>query len=171
MAVWRRKPKNNLLFYSGQRSRFTSINRAELSHPPTIPSLRRARRGNCLENTVSGPFQLALARTDHAQTSPDQRIRQTGRVRLRRNALQPEAQTCEVPDAVARRVRTATKEETRRRLGNLGHLPVNRTVFVHAGPTALTVLSRDLGDQHIIDHLTKHRPRLFQQGFAEDNKI
>jgi putative transposase len=61
VAVWRRKPKTNVLIHSDQGSQFTSMDWAaflrghDLQHP-------MSRRGNCHDNAVAESFFNLLKR-------------------------------------------------------------------------------------------------------------
>ncbi|MFM2279632.1 MAG: transposase [Pseudomonadota bacterium] len=61
MAVWRRKPKNEVLIHSDQGSQFTSMDWAWfLKHHNLVHSM--SRRGNCHDNAVAESFFNLLKR-------------------------------------------------------------------------------------------------------------
>lgn len=61
MAVWRRKPKNQVLIHSDQGSQFTSMDWASfLKHHNLVHSM--SRRGNCHDNAVAESFFNLLKR-------------------------------------------------------------------------------------------------------------
>ncbi|MCM2397887.1 IS3 family transposase [Rhizobium sp. S95] len=61
MAVWRRKPKNEVLVHSDQGSQFTSMDWASfLKHHNLVHSM--SRRGNCHDNAVAESFFNLLKR-------------------------------------------------------------------------------------------------------------
>ena len=61
MAVWRRKPKNEVLIHSDQGSQFTSMDWASfLKHHNLVHSM--SRRGNCHDNAVAESFFNLLKR-------------------------------------------------------------------------------------------------------------
>jgi putative transposase len=61
MAVWRRKPKDQVLVHSDQGSQFTSIDWASfLRHHNLVHSM--SRRGNCHYNAVAEIFFNLLKR-------------------------------------------------------------------------------------------------------------
>ena len=67
---------------------------------------------------ASGSTTLSGSRACSLRTETRPESRQAGRVRLHRDVMQTEA--CEEREAVARRVRTAAEDETRRRPGGPG---------------------------------------------------
>ena len=61
MAVWRRKPKEQVLIHSDQGSQFTSMDWASfLKHHNLVHSM--SRRGNCHDNAVAESFFNLLKR-------------------------------------------------------------------------------------------------------------
>ncbi|EFM61018.1 ISPsy26, transposase orfB [Brucella sp. NF 2653] len=61
MAVWRRKPRNQVLIHSEQGSQFTSMDWAAfLRHHNLVHSM--SRRGNCHDNAVAESFFNLLKR-------------------------------------------------------------------------------------------------------------
>ena len=79
------------------------------------PARELSRQCRCREL-----LQPAPARADTTPNLQDTSRRQTECVRLHRDVLKSEAQTCEERVAVTRRVRTATGYENRGRLENSG---------------------------------------------------
>jgi len=61
MAVWRRKPKDQVLVHSDKGSQFTSMDWASfLKHHNLVHSM--SRRGNCHDNAVAESFFNLLKR-------------------------------------------------------------------------------------------------------------
>ncbi len=69
MAVWRRKPKDEVLVYSDKGSQFTSMGWASfLKHHNLVHSM--SRRGNCHDNAVAESFFNLLKRERIRQGLP-----------------------------------------------------------------------------------------------------
>lgn len=60
-AVWRRKPKNNVLVHSDQGSQFTSMDWASFLKQHNLEH-SMSRRGNCHDNAVAENFFSLLKR-------------------------------------------------------------------------------------------------------------
>jgi putative transposase len=86
MAVWRRRPANEVMVHSDQGSQFASYDWQDFLQAWLGPSM--SRRGNCHDNAVAERFfQLLKRERIRRKVYHDARTGSPGRVRLHRDVL------------------------------------------------------------------------------------